>query len=75
MCSSQVHTDCRHFAAAVFMELVATRLAAEAMKQELKAEITKGQVEVGLANLHKAMGSRSEREAPDAEGLRLSKDT
>lgn len=64
MCSCQVHTDCRHFAAAMFMKLVATRLAAETMKQKLKAEITKGQVEVGLPDLPKEMRSLSEKDVP-----------
>lgn len=62
MCSSQVHTYCRHFAAAVFVEFVATCLTSKAMKQKLKAEITKGQVEVGLPDLPKEMRSRSKEE-------------
>lgn len=52
---SQVHAYCRHFATAVFMELVAACLTSKAMEHELKAEIAKGQIEIGLADLYKEM--------------------
>lgn len=46
-----VHTNCGHFATAVLVKFVTTRLTSEAVEKELVAEITVGQLEEGFPYL------------------------
>lgn len=46
-----VHTHRGHFGATMFMEFVATRLAAESVQKELLANIAERELQIRLANL------------------------
>ena len=48
---THVDTDCGDLGGTMLVELVSTGLAAEAMEQKLKAEVTKGQAEERLPYL------------------------